>query len=153
MSIFSINSVYSHSMMMYRTYSNDAPERCTSSLLRPLQLWNTSLPRSSCTEVLLSTSCTCPERTLYTTLCRRNQSILRCKCSWLEHCSETVRWSLTDRLCTMLQPHPGAQTPAPPPSPGNAPGSRFAGRTTGPEPPAPTRGRTGHRWRRFTPKD
>jgi hypothetical protein len=45
-------------------------------------------------------------------------------------------------------PHPDAQTPAPPPSPGNAPQSRFAGRTTGPGPPAPTRGRAGHRWRR-----
>jgi hypothetical protein len=46
-------------------------------------------------------------------------------------------------------PHPDTQTPAPPPSPGKAPASRFAGRTTSPGPPAPTRGRAGHRWRRF----
>jgi hypothetical protein len=41
----------------------------------------------------------------------------------------------------------GAQIRAPPPSPGNAPASRFAGRITSPGPLAPTRGRAGHRWR------
>jgi hypothetical protein len=45
--------------------------------------------------------------------------------------------------------HPGAHTPATPPSLGNAPASRFAGRTTSPGPPAPTCGRAGHRWRRW----
>jgi hypothetical protein len=46
-------------------------------------------------------------------------------------------------------PHPGAHAPAPPVGAANAPQSQFAGRTTSPGPPAPTRGRAGHRWRRW----
>jgi hypothetical protein len=93
-----------HSKMSYQEARwRRLDRRCTSSLPRPLQLLNKSLPRSLCTKLLLSTSCTCPEHTPYTALCRQNQSIQHCKCSWLEHCSETVRWSLTYRLCTMLQ--------------------------------------------------